>query len=125
MAWTAKITGDMTLSVVDEAGLPVLGVEMVRMNTMRSGDGGELLVRTWNDLHLLAMAASPPNHESLKPEGPSEGYSPMPWKIEFHPAARRLRVRDAQGDGYSRPSVPPPGLVPGDAGLTTTHIQGR
>ena len=54
MAWMAKITGDMTLSVLDAAGFKVLGVEMLRMNTMRADDGGQLLARTLNDLHLLA-----------------------------------------------------------------------
>jgi hypothetical protein len=37
MSWTAKITGDMTLSVLDDRGFKVLGVDMLRMNTMQAG----------------------------------------------------------------------------------------
>lgn len=96
MAWVAKITGDMTLSVLDAAGFKVLGVDMLRMNTMRAGDGGQLLARTLNDLHLLAAAASYPDRESLPLAYPSEGASPRPWKLVFHQGTRRLQLRDAQ-----------------------------
>ncbi len=89
---------------------------------MRAGDGGELLVRTWNDLHLLATAASGPDQESLKLEEPSGGCTPVTWRTGFHPAARRLRVRDGRGDGYTRASPPPPGLVPGERRFDNQHM---
>lgn len=97
MSWTAKITGDMTLSVLDESGFKVLGVDMLRMNTMHAGDGGETLARTLNDLRLLAHAASSenPSPSDWALGDPSAGVSPRPWEIELHESARRVRVRDA------------------------------
>jgi hypothetical protein len=50
MPWTARITGDLTLSILDRNGFKVLGVDMLRTNTMRAGDGGERRARTLNDL---------------------------------------------------------------------------
>jgi hypothetical protein len=83
MSWTAKITGDMTLSVLDDRGFKVLGVDMLRMNTMQAGDGGEILVRTLNDLGLLAQAASAENPSCCTLADPSAGLSPRPWEIDF------------------------------------------
>lgn len=95
MSWTAKITGNMTLSILDDRGFKVLGVDMLQMNTMQAGDGGETLVRTFNDLRLLAQAAGSedPSHWTLT--DPSAGLSPRPWEIDFQESKRRVRVRDA------------------------------
>ena len=95
MPWTAKITGDMTLSILDEGGFKVLGVDMLRMKTMRAGDGGELLARTLNDLGLLAQAADAADAKKLVLEDASAGLSPLPWQFEFQASMRRVHVRDA------------------------------
>ncbi len=91
------MTGDMTLSILDESGFKVLGVDMLRMNTMRAGDGGELLARTLNDLKLLAQAVNPRNSKHLAIDDPSAQLSPLPWQFEFQESTRRVIVRDADG----------------------------
>jgi hypothetical protein len=96
MSWTAKITGDMTLSVLDDRGFKVLGVDMLRMNTMQAGDGGETLARTLNDLGLLAQAAGAENPNQSALADPSAGLSPRPWEIDFQESKRRVLVRDAK-----------------------------
>ena len=97
MRWTAKITGDMTLSILDENGFKVLGVDMLRANTMRAGDGGDLLVRTLNDLTLLAQAADAACRECPKLRDPSAGLSPTPWSVLVQEPKRQVQVRDASG----------------------------
>jgi hypothetical protein len=115
MTWTAKITGDMTLSVLDDRGFKVLGVDMLRMNTMQAGDGGEILARTLNDLGLLAQAASAKNPSCCTLPDPSAGLSPRPWEIEFQESKRRVRVRDANhrtvGERTFPKSTPPETLT--------------
>ena len=97
MPWTARITGDMTLSILDENGFKVLGVDMLRTNTMRAGDGGELLARTLNDLTLLAQAANVTDADGLELWDASAGLSPTPWRMDFQQRLRRVRVQDANG----------------------------
>ncbi len=97
MAWTAKITGDMTLSILDENGFKVLGVDMLKANTMRAGDGGDLLVRTLNDLTLLAQAADAGCRECPKLRDPSAGRSPTPWSVLVQEPKRQVQIRDASG----------------------------
>lgn len=96
MTWTARITGDMTLSLLDQDGLKVLGVDMLRMNTMRAGDDGELLARTVNDFRLLARAADHADTRPLALADRSAGLSPLPWRVEYQQQSRRLEVRDAR-----------------------------
>jgi len=95
--WTAKITGDMTLSILDENGFKVLGVDMLRMNTMQAGDGGALLARTLNDLMLLAQAADAANADELELWDASAGLSPTPWSVVVQDRKRQVQVRDASG----------------------------
>lgn len=97
MTWTAKTTGNMTLSILDEDGFKVLGVDMLRTNTMRAGDGGELLARTLNDLGLLAQAADTADEELWVVADPSAGLSPRPWQFDFRDGTRRVSIRDADG----------------------------
>jgi hypothetical protein len=87
----------MTLSVLDDSGFKVLGVDMLRMNTMQAGDEGETLARTLNDLRLLAQAAGTENPGRWTLADPSAGLSPCPWEIDFQESKRRVRVRDANG----------------------------
>lgn len=106
MPWTAKITGDMTLSILDESGFKVLGVDMLRMNTMRAGDGGELLARTLNDLTLLAQAADVTDACSSKLWDAPAGLSPRPWRMDVHDRTRQVRVRDASGRTIAERTFP-------------------
>lgn len=97
MPWEAKITGDMTLSILDEHGVKVLGVDLLKANTMRAGDGGDLLVQTLNDLTLLAQAADAAGGEGLQLRDPSAGLSPTPWSVVVQEPKRQVQVRDARG----------------------------
>ena len=85
----------MTLSILDENGFKVLGVNMLRMNTMRAGDCGELLARTLNDLTLLAQAAFISDDSSLDLHDPSAGLSPKPWRLDLQERTRLIQIRDA------------------------------
>jgi len=104
--WTAKITGDMTLSILDENGFKVLGVDMLRMNTMQAGDGGALLARTLNDLMLLAQAADAANADELELWDASAGLSPTPWSIFVQDRKRQVQVRDASGRRIAERAFP-------------------
>ncbi len=95
MAWTAKPTGDMTLSVLDENGFKVLGVDMLKMKTMEAGDDGALLARTLNDLTLLAQAADAEDADRLGLRDASAGLSPTPWSVVVQDRKRHIQVRDA------------------------------
>ncbi|MCY2991736.1 MAG: hypothetical protein NTY19_28260 [Planctomycetota bacterium] len=97
MPWTAKITGDMTLSILDENGFKVLGVDMLRMNTMQAGDGGARLARTLNDLTLLAQAADAAHLDEVAIWDDSAGLSPTPWSVVVQDRKRQVQVRDASG----------------------------
>lgn len=106
MPWSARITGDMTLSILDESGFKVLGVDMLRTNTMRAGDGGELLARTLNDLTLLARSADVTDANSLELWDASAGLSPTPWRIDVQNRTRKVQVRDATGRLIAERSFP-------------------
>ncbi len=106
MPWTAKITGDMTLSILDENGFKVLGVDMLQMNTLRAGDGGELLARTLNDLALLAQAADVTDAHSPELWDASAGLSPTPWCVDVWEKSRRIWVRDARGRTIAERAFP-------------------
>lgn len=87
----------MTLSVLDENGFKVLGVDMLRTKTMQAGDGGSLLARTLNDLTVLAQAADAADGGGLALRDASAGFSPKPWRIDAKTHSRRVQVRDANG----------------------------
>jgi len=97
MAWTARPTGDMTLSILDENGVKVLGVDMLKMKTMEAGDDGARLARTLNDLKLLAQAADAKDTDRLELWDASAGLSPTPWSIVVQDRKRQIQVRDASG----------------------------
>ena len=106
MPWTAKITGDMTLSILDENGFKVLGVDMLRMNTMQAGDGGARLARTLNDLTLLAQAADAAYLDEVAIWDDSAGLSPTPWSVVVQDRKRQVQVRDASGRRIAERSYP-------------------
>lgn len=97
MLWTAKPTGDMTLSVLDEKGQQILCVKMLSYGTMKAGDGGEKLARTMNDLSVLARFGSGQTDiaEDDLPQ-PEAGISPLPWSVRYDPAARRVVIIDGK-----------------------------
>lgn len=97
MNWKAAITGDMTLSILDQKGFKILGVDMLRTRTMRAGTNGDCLVLALNDLALLAAAASSETLSATDLPDPLCGVSPLPWSLEEGLAARRLQVRDRNG----------------------------
>ena len=95
MIWSAKPTGDMTLSILDENGLQILHVDMLSYGTMKAGDGGEKLARTMNDLSVLAGFASERyiiDADTL-PQ-PEAGISPLPWTVKYNEAKRRVVIVD-------------------------------
>jgi hypothetical protein len=55
------------------------------------------MVRTLNDLKLLAQAANGTATTALTVEDASAGLSPAPWTMDFDKERRRARIRDADG----------------------------
>lgn len=95
--WRVLPTGDMTLCVLDAAGIRILRIDMLSHGTMRAGDDGERLARAYNNLSLVAAL---PNvlrtgvcelsaYLPLIPH-PEAGVSPMPWMILSGSANARL-----------------------------------
>lgn len=97
MKWTAKPTGDMTLSVIDENGFQLLKVDMLNAGTMKAGTDGSILCRTLNDLSLIASFAENQYStlEDILPY-PEEGISPIPWLVSYDEAKRLLKVKSAK-----------------------------
>ena len=87
----------MTLSILDEREFKVLGVDMLRMDTMQAGDGGERLARALKDLTLLAQAVDAANVDKLVLWDASAGLSPRPWSVVVQDKKRQVQVRDASG----------------------------
>lgn len=88
----------MTLSICDENGFKILGVDMLGSGTMRAGTDGVLLVRTMNDLRLLASFISDPRDEDWRRGHDEEiGFSPGPWRSEVELGKLRLTIRDREG----------------------------
>jgi hypothetical protein len=92
MKLRTAITGDMTLSVLDETGFKVLGVDMLRGNAMQAGADGERLARALNDLTLLSDAATVDAMRSVELPHPEVGVSDRPWRLE-EDRHRNLRIR--------------------------------
>jgi hypothetical protein len=91
-------TGNMTIAIRDAVGFKIIGVEMLKAGTMKAGAGGNRLVRTMNDLDLLAAG-----HNSLldgapiEPAQSDEGCSPLPWAFGSRTDKRGVRLQDATG----------------------------
>ena len=87
----------MTLSILDQEGFKILGVDMLRMRTMWAGTNGDRLVLALNNLALLAAAASSEILSATDLPDPFGGVSQLPWSLEEGLDVRRLRVRDCSG----------------------------
>ena len=123
VSWTAKITGDMTLSILDERGFKVLGVDMLRMDTMRAGDSGARLARTLNDMTLLAQAVDAANVDKLELWDASAGLSPRPWSVFVQDRKRQVQERDASGRRIAE-RVYPKSITPEIFGELAERING-
>ena len=94
MNWMAKVTGDMTLSIMDENDFQVLKVDMLRARTMEAGTDGDLLIRTLNDLQVIANFSQGDydiSDDHLK--YPGGGISALPWAVHYDSQKRRIAVK--------------------------------
>ncbi len=97
MMWNVKITGDMTLSIVDEDEKQILKVDMLGANIMKAGTDGELLCRTINDLTVIAnMSREIYSIDADDLPYPDEGLSPFPWKVVYDEKKSSITVRSAK-----------------------------
>jgi hypothetical protein len=69
----------MTLSMLDDKGFKVLGIDMLSKGTMRAGTNGALLARALNDLTLLASFASDVETKTTSVTIEGTEISPLPW----------------------------------------------
>lgn len=98
MNWKADYTGDMTLSIIDENGFQVLKVDMLKNNTMKAGTDGSLLVRTMNDLTVIANFSRHDFDFSAEHRAyEDEPISPLPWKLEYVESKRRIVIKNGEG----------------------------
>lgn len=93
--WRAEITGNMTLSILDEDGLQILKVDMKSSETMKAETGGERLVCAINDLSVLAFSANGIFNGINCLPYPEATISPTPWSMEADTNKRRIIIRDA------------------------------
>ena len=95
MRWSAKPTGDMTLSVVDEKGFQILKIDMLSYDTMKAGTNGDRLVRALNNLTILAGFGDASYFVEMDDlPFPDETISVLPWKIDYSKKKRRIVVFD-------------------------------
>ena len=93
MNWEAKATGDMTLSFMD-GDFQILKVDMLGAGTLKACTDGAILIRTLNDLHIIANFSQGNydiSDDSL--EYPGGGISPLPWSISYDEKKRRLTMK--------------------------------
>ena len=100
MKWIAKPTGDMTLSVLNEAGKQILKIDMLKYNTMKAEQHGKPLFVAMNDLQIIANFTDeiydvPPKNGRYKAR---HEHSPFPWSYTYDEKKRRLIIRNASGD---------------------------
>ena len=77
---------------------------MLRMNTMRAGDGGELLARTLNDL-TLSLKPKRPDADGLELWDASAGLSPTRG-LDVQDLKWRVQIRDASGRPIAERTFP-------------------
>lgn len=105
--WRFVATGNMTLAVVAADGLCILTVDMLRQKTMAAGLAGARLARACNDLTLLAAAPALVRGEPPPPlPHPDAGLSPVPWRVDYDPARRRVQVFAATGTSIAARTFP-------------------
>lgn len=96
MRYEVTVTGNMTLSLLDENGFKVLGVEMLSQGTMRAGTEGELLARALNDLTILAEYASCQHLQKPLTHVDKMGISPTPWCMKGCPNSMKISLWDCR-----------------------------
>lgn len=96
MLFHVEITGDMTLSILNDKNIKVLGIDMLSKGTMRAGTNGDLLARALNDLTLIQEHSQ--NLEGNTTLSCIEGIniSPRPWACHADINKKRLSVYDNQ-----------------------------
>lgn len=105
--WTAKATGDMTLSLLDEDGTQILAIDMLSYNTMKAGTEGSLLTRALNDLNIIANFAK--QDYDLDDDNlmfPGDGYSPLPWSLTYDEAKRKIVIRNGKNKKIAEKTYP-------------------
>lgn len=95
MRWTAKSTGDMTLSVVDEAGFKIIGIDMLSYGTMKAGTNGNLLSKAMNDLMVIASFADESLIDREDFFDSEIGISELPWSMVYNEENKKLVIYDA------------------------------
>ena len=105
--WTAKATGDMTLSLLDEDGTQILAIDMLSYNTMKAGTEGALLTRALNDLNIIANFAQQDydiDDDNLM--FPGDGYSQLPWSLSYDEQKRRILIRNGNNKKLAEKAYP-------------------
>lgn len=99
--WSSGPTGDMTLAVTDSTGKRIARIDMLQEKTMQADTNAERLVRSLNDLAIIAylpcLLDNSPSEaklaELLLPY-PEAGISPVPWSIRRTPKAHTILDKD-------------------------------
>lgn len=98
--WKYKVTGNMTLSVLDQDGFQVVKVDLLSYGGMKAGNEGVDLAKMINNLTIIAsFSGTQQNTKTLiglkhvLPH-PEVGYSPLPWSYSFDAAKNLLIIRD-------------------------------
>ena len=89
MSWEVKISGNMTLVIIEDKRI-VARVDMLSQNTLKAGDNGNRLCRTMNDLTAISDAVN--NTEIVLPY--EIGCSPLPWRATL--SEKRYVIKDAK-----------------------------
>ncbi|NCQ28084.1 MAG: hypothetical protein GW802_11735 [Armatimonadetes bacterium] len=98
--WHVQATGNMTLALLSPSNERILVVDMLARQTIRAGDGGLRLAKTYNDLSLLSripdlLVGADTQHRGIP--RPDAGTSPLPWSVVSDLERRRLCVKDRNG----------------------------
>ena len=97
MGWIAEPTGDMTLSILDEDGFQILKVDMLGAGTVKAGTNGDILVRTLNDLNVIArFSINDYDISDANLKYPGGGLSPLPWNVQYNSEIRSLSVKSGK-----------------------------
>lgn len=96
MIFQLRITGDMTLSLLNDKGYKVLGVDMLAKGTMRAGTDGSFLARALNDLTLIAEISSNSGNGDFLARIKDTDISPRPWRCESSLSHKKVNVYDNQ-----------------------------
>ena len=101
--WEVRVTGDMTCAIVGGRGERILSVDMLSSGTMRAQADGDILVRTLNDLNIMASIPKLLSGEISVSQAMEQatdiaaGFSPFPWSVEYIAHRRYIVVKDGKG----------------------------